>query len=98
MIFIKDKHKVMSWGIFKKIANAVKKAAKWTSSHIIKPVINTAKKVINSPITKKVIDTGMKLAPVIGAGISSAAGGSPAEGMKIGHVVQGIGNSLGYGR
>ena len=48
MIFINDKHKTMGWGIFKKIANAVKKAVKWTGNHIIKPVINTAKKVINS--------------------------------------------------
>ena len=79
----------MAWGVFKKIKNAVKKAANWVGK--------TVKKVVNSPITKKVIDTGMKLAPVIGAGISSAAGGSPSAGMQVGHVVQGIGNSLGFG-
>ena len=88
----------MSWGVFKKIANAIKKVAKWSGSHVIKPVINTAKKVINSDVTKKLINTGVKLAPVIGGAISSATGGSPVEGMKIGHVVQGIGNGLGYGQ
>lgn len=80
----------MAWGLFKKIKNAVKKAAQWVGK--------TVKKVVKSPITKKAIDTGIKLAPLIGAGISSAAGGSPQEGMKMGHVVQGIGNSFGYGR
>lgn len=87
----------MAWGFFKKIKNAIKKAAQWTKDKVIKPVINTTKKVVNSPITKKIIDTGMKLAPVIGAGISSAAGGSPQAGMQVGHVVQGIGKGLGFG-
>ena len=55
------------------------------------------KKIFNSPITKTVVDTGVKLAPVIGAGISSATGGSPTEGMQVGHVIQGLGKGLGFG-
>ena len=89
---------IMAWGIFKKIKNAFKKAGDFVKNKIIKPVINTAKKVINSDTTKKLINAGVKLAPVIGAGVSTAVSGNPAEGMKIGHVVQGIGNNLGYGR
>ena len=86
-----------SWGIFKKIANAVKKAVKWTGSHIIKPVINTAKKVINSDVTKKLVNAGIKLAPVIGGAIG-ASQGNPQAGLTIGNTIQGIGNSLGFGR
>ena len=88
----------MSWGIFKKIGQAFKKAAQWTRDKIIKPVIDTAKKVITPDNIKKVIDTGTKLAPLIGAGVSTAAGGDPITGFKAGHVVQGIGNNLGFGR
>lgn len=87
----------MAWGIFKKIKNAVKKATQWVRDKVIKPVIKTAEKVINSPTTKKLIDTGVKLAPVIGAGVGSAYG-NPQAGLVAGNTVQNIGNSLGYGK
>ena len=85
LFFINSKGKQMAWGLFKKIKNAVKKVG------------NFVKKVVKSPITKQIIDTGMKLAPVIGAGISSATGGSPQSGMQAGHVIQGIGKGFGFG-
>ena len=85
-----------AWGIFKKLKNAVKKVGKAIGGGI-KKIFNAGKKAINSDTFKGLMNTGTKLAPVIGAGISSAMGGSPSEGMKIGHVVQGLGNSLGYG-
>ena len=87
----------MGWGIFKKIKNAFKKAGGFVKNKIITPVIKAAKNIIKSDTTKKLINTGVKLAPIIGAGISTAAGAGPAAGMKVGHVVQGIGNNLGYG-
>ena len=83
----------MGWGIFKKIANAVKKAAQWTNRKIIKPAINVAKKVITPDNIKKAIDTGVKLAPLIGAGIG-AYQGNPQAGLAIGNTIQGFGNSL----
>ena len=86
----------MGWGVFKKIANAIKKAVRWTGSHIIKPVVNTAKKILNSDVTKKIVNTGIKLAPVI-AGAVGASQGNPQAGLTIGNTIQGIGNSLGYG-
>ena len=87
----------MAWGIFKKIARAVKKASQWVNRKIIKPVIDTAKKVIKSDTFKKAIDTGIKLAPVIGGAIG-ASQGNPQAGLTIGNTIQGLGNSLGYGR
>lgn len=87
----------MSWGIFKKIGQAIKKAAQWTNNKIFKPVISTVKKVVTPDNIKKVVDTGTKLAPMIGAGVSTAMGGNPMSGMKVGHVVQGLGNNLGFG-
>ena len=75
----------MAWGIFKKIKNAFKKVGQGI------------KKVFQPETIKKILNTGVKLAPIIGAGISTAAGAGPAAGMKVGHVVQGIGNNLGFG-
>lgn len=87
----------MGFGFFKKLKNAIKKASQWINSKVIKPVIKTAEKVIKSPTTKKFIDVGVKLAPVIGAGVGSAYG-NPQTGLVAGNTVQNIGNSLGYGK
>ena len=86
----------MAWGIFKKIKNAFKKASNWVKDKVINPVVNTAKKIINSDTTKKLIDTGVRLAPTIGAGIG-ASQGNPQAGMAAGTTIQNIGKSLGYG-
>jgi len=87
----------MAWGIFKKIARAIKKASQWINNKVIKPVINTVDKVIKSPTTKKLLDTGTKLAPVIAGAVGSAYG-SPQAGLVAGNTIQNIGNSLGYGK
>lgn len=87
----------MGFGIFKKIKDAFKKAAQWTRNNIIRPVVNTAKKIINSDTTKKIIDTGIKLAPAIATAAATSQGASPATGMAIGNSIQSIGHSLGYG-
>ena len=86
----------MGFGIFKKIKNALKKASQWINSKVIKPVIKTAEKVIKSDTTKKLLDTGTKLAPVIGGAVGSAYG-NPQAGLVAGNTIQNIGNSLGYG-
>ena len=87
----------MSFGIFKKIKEAVKKAAKWTRDKVIRPVIKTGEKLFKSGDVKKLIDTGIKLAPMIGGGISTAKTGNPQLGFAAGSAVQNFGNSLGYG-
>ena len=87
----------MAWGIFKKIKKAFNKAKEWTRDKVIRPVINTAKKVITPSNIKKGIDTGIKLAPLIGGAVSTATSGNPMPGLKAGHIAQGIGNNLGFG-
>ena len=86
----------MGFGIFKKIKNALKKASQWINSKVIKPVIKTAEKVIKSDTTKKLLDTGVKLAPLIGGAVG-ASKGNPQAGLVAGNTIQNIGNSLGYG-
>ena len=83
----------MSWGIFKKIAQAVKKAAQWVNNKVIKPVVKFA----GSDTGKKLIKAGMNLAPLIGAGVAGAAGAPPQAGMAAGNVVQGVGRAFGLG-
>ena len=87
----------MAWGFFKKIKNAFKKAGDWVKNKVIKPVVNTAKKVFTPDNIKKIIDTGMKLAPAIGGAVAASQGAPPQAGMAIGKAVQGVGNNLGYG-
>ena len=87
----------MGFGLFKKIKDAVKKVAKWTNNTVLKPVINTAKKVITSPTTKKLMNTAIDLAPVIAGGIGSAYG-NPQAGFVAGNTIKNIGNSIGLGR
>ena len=87
----------MAWGLFKKIREAFKKAGSWIKDKVIKPAVDVVKKVVTPENIKKAVDIGVKLAPLIGAGVSTAIGGNPMAGFKAGHVVQGIGNNLGYG-
>ena len=87
----------MAWGFFKKIKNAFKKAGDWVKNKVIKPVVNTAKKVFTPDNIKKVIDTGMKLAPAIGGAVAASQGAPPQAGMAIGSTVQGVGKTLGFG-
>ena len=87
----------MAWGLFKKIRDGIKKAAKWVKDKVITPVINTGKKILKSDTVKTLIDTGMKLAPAIGGAVASSQGAPPQAGFAIGNAVQGIGRTLGYG-
>ena len=87
----------MGFGIFKKIKEAVKKAGQWMKNKVIKPVINTGKKILKSDTFKTLVDTGMKLAPAISTAIASSQGAPPQAGFAIGSAVQGIGKTLGYG-
>lgn len=82
----------MAWGFWKKIKNAFSKAGKWVKDKIINPVINVGKKV-----GKPVLNTAVKLAPVIGTAVG-AKFGQPAMGAQIGSTVQTLGNSLGLGK
>ena len=75
----------MAWGLFKKLKEAFRK------------VKEGIKKVITSKPVKAIVNTGIKLAPLIGAGVASAAGAPPTTGMTVGNVVQGVGRSLGLG-
>ena len=84
----------MAWGLFKKIKNAFNKAKNWVSNNVIKPAVNFIKKPEN---IKKIVDTGTKLAPLIGGAVSTAYSGNPMPGLKAGHIAQGIGNNLGFG-
>jgi len=74
----------MGWGIFKKIKNAFNKVKDFT------------RKIINKDNVRKVIDTGIKLAPAIGTAIGASQGSGQA-GYAIGSSIQNIGNSLGFG-
>ena len=87
----------MAWGLFKKIRDGIKKAARWVKDKVIKPVINTGKKILKSDTFKTLVDTGMKLAPVIGGAIASSQGAPPQSGIAAGSAIQSIGKALGYG-
>ena len=87
----------MAWGLFKKIRDGIKKAARWVKDKVIKPVINTGKKILKSDTFKTLVDTGMKLAPVIGGAIASSQGAPPQSGIAAGSAIQSFGKTLGYG-
>ena len=95
IFLIEVKYQMGSWGFFKKIKEAFKKAGKWVKDKVIKPVADFGKKVFQK--AKPLVDTAVKLAPVIGAGVG-AAYGNPAAGAKVGSVVQGVGGALGLGK
>ena len=73
----------MAWGLFMKIKNALSKACQWVKNKVIKPVINTAKKVFTPENIKKVIDTGIKLAPAISIAVATSQGTPPQSGMTV---------------
>ena len=87
----------MAWGIFKKIKNAFNKVKNWTRDKVIRPTINTAKKVFTPDNIKKFADTAVKLAPAITTAVATSQGAPPATGMAIGSSIQSIGQSLGLG-
>ena len=86
----------MAWGFWKKIKNAFKKATNWVRDKVVRPVINTVKKIVTSEPVKKIMSTALSLAPAVGAAVGGAKG-NPAAGAKIGTAVQGIGRSIGLG-
>ena len=81
-----------SWGFFKKIKEAFKKAGKWIKDKVITPVVDFGKKVFTK--AKPILGAAVKLAPAIGAGVG-AAYGNPVAGAKAGTVIQGIGGAIG---
>ena len=74
----------MGFGLFKKIKDAFKKAARWVKDKVV-------------PAVKPIIDAGMKLAPMIGGAIATSQGAPPQAGMAAGSAIQSIGKSLGFG-
>ena len=74
----------MGFGLFKKIKDAVKKAAAWVKHKAI-------------PAAKPLLNTAVKLAPAISTAIATSQGAPPSSGYAIGSSIQAIGKSLGYG-
>ena len=74
----------MAWGLFKKIKNAIKKAAAW--------IKNNGKEVV-----KPLLNTTVKLAPAISTAVAASQGLPPQSGYAIGKGIQMVGNSLGLG-
>lgn len=85
----------MAWGVFKKLKKAINKVGNAIGGGI-KKIFNTGKKALTSDTFKGIMNTGVKLAPVIGGAIGSAYG-NPQAGLTAGNTFQNIGNSLGYG-
>ena len=73
----------MAWGIWKKFKDGLRKAALWTKDHVVKPVVDGAKKIINSVPMDKVIDFGIKLLPNV---INSGGGKLPVAPSKGGRT------------
>ena len=74
----------MAWGVFKKIRDGIKKAARWIKDKVV-------------PAVKPLINTAIKLAPAIGGAIATSQGAPPQSGMAAGTAIQSIGKSLGFG-
>ena len=87
----------MGFDLWKKIKDAFKKVGTWVKDKIIMPVVNFGKRILQSDTVKSIVDTGMKLAPMIGGAVAASQGAPPQAGMAIGSAVQGIGRTLGYG-
>lgn len=81
----------MAWGFFNKLKKGFRKMGKWIKDKVFRPIGRTVKKV-----GKPVLNTAVKLAPVIGAAAGAYAG-NPQMGAQIGGIVQNVGNALGYG-
>ena len=87
----------MAWGFWRKLKDGFKKATQWVNNKVIKPIVTTAKKVFTPENVKKVLDTGIKLAPAITTAVATSQGAPPASGLAIGNSIQSIGHSLGLG-
>ncbi len=81
----------MAWGFWNKIKNGFRSAGKWIKNKILTPLGRTIKKV-----GKPMLNTAVKLAPVIGTAVG-AKFGNPQMGAQIGSIVQNVGGALGYG-
>ena len=81
----------MAWGFWNKIKNGFRSAGKWIKNKILTPLGRTIKKV-----GKPMLNTAVKLAPVIGTAVG-AKFGNPQMGAQIGSIVQNVGGDLGYG-
>lgn len=81
----------MAWGFWNKIKNGFRSAGKWIKNKILTPLGRTIKKV-----GKPMLNTAVKLAPVIGTAVG-AKFGNPQIGAQIGSIVQNVGGALGYG-
>ena len=68
-----------SWGIFKKIARAVKNIGKTVYNKVIKPAYDVGKKIVNSDITKKAIN----FAPVVGGLVGGPVGAAIGTGATV---------------
>ena len=73
----------MSWGFFKKIKNGIKKAGKFIKEKVV-------------PVVKKVANTAVKFAPIIGSAVGAVTG-NPIAGAGIGNLIKGVGGKLGLG-
>ena len=78
----------MAWGFWNKIKKGFRNAGRFIKNKIFKPLKRVAKPVLN---------TAVKLAPVIGTAVG-AKFGNPQMGAQIGSIVQQTGNALGYGK
>lgn len=81
----------MAWGFWNKIKNGFRSAGRWIKNKILTPLGRTIKKV-----GKPMLNTAVKLAPVIGTAVG-AKFGNPQMGAQIGSIVQNVGGALGYG-
>ena len=81
----------MAWGFWNKIKRGLRSAGRWIKNKIIDPLGRTIKKV-----GKPVLNTAVKLAPVIGTAVG-AKFGNPQMGAQIGSIVQNVGGALGFG-
>ena len=81
----------MAWGFWNKIKKGFRNAGKWVKNKIIKPVGRKIKK-----IGRPMLNTAVKLAPVIGTAVGAKMG-NPQMGAQIGSIVQQAGGALGYG-
>ena len=81
----------MAWGFWNKIKNGFRSAGRCIKNKILTPLGRTIKKV-----GKPMLNTAVKLAPVIGTAVG-AKFGNPQMGAQIGSIVQNVGGALGYG-
>ena len=81
----------MAWGFWNKIKNGFRSAGRWIKNKILTPLGRTIKKV-----GKPMLNTAVKLAPVIWTAVG-AKFGNPQMGAQIGSIVQNVGGALGYG-